>query len=78
MTPDFFHRANGPDYPSEQLHNPLLVPEFPGQSFSERQRHRLLPSPLLKGQDAFFTEKSRFENINGRWLYHTGSHTHIA
>lgn len=26
-----------------------------------------------KGQDASFNEKSRFEKINGRWLYHSGS-----
>lgn len=31
---------------------------------------------LLK--DASFTEKSRFEKIDGRWLYHTGSYAHIS
>lgn len=25
-----------------------------------------------EGQDASFTEKSRFERLNGRWKYHSG------
>lgn len=27
---------------------------------------------MQAGRDASFTEKSRFERLNGRWLYHSG------
>jgi SEC-C motif domain protein len=27
---------------------------------------------MQAGRDASFTEKSRFERVNGRWLYHSG------
>lgn len=30
---------------------------------------------MQAGRDASFTEKSRFEKVNGRWLYHSGEYS---
>jgi SEC-C motif-containing protein len=30
---------------------------------------------MQAGRDVGFTEKSRFERVNGRWLYHSGQYS---